>query len=132
MEFAARTNCLRRHDDSRTKERDSGKCLWRRGGSFDPRDRTSPLFSRDTFQNPALWYGNHHDAGGNLFARRIPSREFQRMAKKQLFEPDWFTCPIKRKSQGSSAEPTDRPGRDFQWPHSSLVDPKLGVDWSMR
>src|ERR1700674_614285 len=98
----------------------------------DPRNRTGGIFSRDAFQNPALWNGKHQDAGGNSFARRIPSGEFQRVTNKQLFESDWITWSVKQKPQGSSAEPADRPGRDFQWPHSIVVDPKLRVDWSMR
>jgi len=43
----------------------------------DPWNRTGGIFSRDAFQNPALGDGKHHDAGGNSFARRIPSGEFQ-------------------------------------------------------
>src|SRR5467141_639254 len=58
--------------------------------------------------------------------------EFQRVTNEQLFEPDWITWRVKQKSQGPSAEPADRPGRDFQWPHSIVVDPKLSVDWSMQ
>src|SRR5438309_9787800 len=98
----------------------------------DPRNRTSGTLARDALQNSALGNGNHHDAGGNSFTRRIPSGELQRMSKKQLFESDWVACPVKAKSQGPSAEPADRPGRDFQRPHGILVDAKLRVDWSMR
>jgi len=54
------------------------------------------------------------------------------VTNEQLFEPDWITFRVKRKSQGSSAEAADRPGSDFQWPHSIVVDSKLRVDWSMR
>ncbi len=53
------------------------------------------------------------------------------MANKQLFEPNWICFPFKRKSESSSAETADRPGRDFQRPHSIVVDSKLRVDWSM-
>src|SRR5882762_2632237 len=141
MGVAERLLDLLRRVPPRKKKSQIARALWPgsngivqpRGDSQfgDPRNRTGPLFSRDAFQNPALWDGNHHDAGGNSFARRIPSGEFQCVAKKQLFEPDWFTCPVKGKSQSSSAEPADRAGRNFQWPHSVLVDPKLSVDWSM-
>src|SRR2546429_2080110 len=96
----------------------------------DPRYRPGGILSRNAFQNPAFWNGEHHDAGGNSFAWRIPSGEFQRETNKQLFEPDQFICSIKRKSQGPSTEPADRPGRDFQWPHPLVVDPKLSVDRS--
>src|SRR5258708_5454548 len=54
------------------------------------------------------------------------------MAKVDGFEAEWLPGPIKRKAQGSGAETADRPGRDFQRPHSILVDTKLSVDWSMR
>src|SRR6266849_1022119 len=98
----------------------------------DSWNRTSGIFSGDAFQYPASRDGNHHDAGGKLFAWRIPSGEFQRVANKQLFEPDWLTCTLKVKSQGSGAETADRPRRNFQWPHPILVDSKLRVDWSVR
>src|ERR1700674_1823314 len=98
----------------------------------DARNRTGEIFPRDAFQNPALWNGKHHDAGGNSFAWRIPSGEFQRVTNEQLFEPDWITWRAKRKSQGSSTEPADRPGRNFQRPHTILVYSKLRVDWSVR
>src|SRR5882757_1090570 len=81
--------------------------------SGDSWNRTSGIFSGDTFQNPALWNGKHHHAVGNSFARRIPAGEFQRVTNEQLFEPDWVTWRVKQKSQGPSAEPADRPGRDF-------------------
>src|SRR5882762_6977276 len=142
MGVAERLLDLLRRVPPRKKKSQIARALWPgsngivqpRGDSQfgDPRNRTGPPFSRDAFQNPALWDGNHHDAGGDSFTGRIPFGEFHRVTKKQLFESDWFTCPIKRKSQGSSAKPADRPGRDFQLPHSSLVDAKLRVDWSMR
>src|SRR2546425_3732965 len=98
----------------------------------DTRNRTSGLYSGDCFQNTALWNWNHHDAGSILFARRIPSGEFQCVTNKQLLESDWFNFPVKRKSQGSGAETTDRPGSNLERPHSMLVDSKLRVDWSIR
>src|SRR5713226_4637025 len=61
----------------------------------DPRNRTSGLFSGDAFQYPASRNGNHHDAGGELFAWRIPSGELQRVTNKQFFESDWVTYPIR-------------------------------------
>src|SRR5712692_8769816 len=98
----------------------------------DSWNRTSGIFSGDAFQYPASRDGNHHDAGGKLFAWRIPSGEFQRVANKQLFEPDWLTCTIRRESQGSGAKPTNRPRGNFQWPDPIFVDAKLRVDWPVR
>src|SRR5256886_4992644 len=51
----------------------------------------------DALQNSALWNGNHHDAGGNSFTRRIPSGELQRMSKEQLFESDWVARSEERR-----------------------------------
>src|SRR6266704_5225867 len=90
------------------------------------------MFSRDTLQNPAFGNRNHHDAGGDTLARRIPSGEFQRVTEKQLFQPDGFTFPIKGKPQGAGAETADRPRRYLQCPHDSVVDTKLRMDWTMR
>src|SRR6202521_943938 len=67
----------------------------------DSRNRASGVFSRHSFQNPTLWNGNHHDAGGNSFAWRIPSGEFQGVTNKQFFETDWMNLSIKGKSQRS-------------------------------
>src|SRR5258708_38170379 len=58
----------------------------------DPRNRTSGVFSRDAFQNPALGDGNHHDTRGTSFAWRIASGEFRTVSKKQLFETDSLPC----------------------------------------
>ncbi len=98
----------------------------------DPRNRTRGLFPSDTFQNPALWHGKHHDAGGLSFAWGIAAGEFQRVANKQLFEPDWLTFAIQAKSQGPGAKTADRPRRNLQGPHAILVDAKLRVDWAVR
>src|SRR6266853_4614472 len=97
----------------------------------DVRKRASGTFSGDCFQNAAFWNGDHHDAGGGSFARRIPSGEFQRVANKQLLESDWFGLRVKRKSQGSGAKTADRAGSNFERPHAVIVDAKLRVDWSM-
>src|SRR5258708_4169054 len=81
-----------------------------RGGdrqSGDSWNRTGGLFPGDAFQNPPLWTGKHHRAGGNSFAGRIPAGEFQRVTNEKLFEPDWVTWRVKKKSQGPSAEPAD-------------------------
>src|SRR6266581_8607336 len=90
------------------------------------------MFSRDVFQNSAFGNRNHHDAGGDTLARRIPSGEFQRVTEKQLFQPDGFTFPIKGKPQGAGAETADRPRRYLQCPHAIVVDTKLRMDWTMR
>src|SRR4029077_17177779 len=57
----------------------------------DPVNGASGFLSRDTFQNSTHWDRNHHDSGGILLAWRIRTREFERMAQKQLFEANWPT-----------------------------------------
>src|SRR5258708_38266284 len=54
----------------------------------DPVNRAGPPLSGSGFQNSTLWNGNHHDAGGILFARWIPSPEFQRMTQEPLSQSD--------------------------------------------
>src|SRR2546427_11751061 len=93
----------------------------------DTRNRTSGLYSGDCFQNTALWNWNHHDAGGILFTRRIPSGEFQCVTNKQLLESDWFNFTVKRKSQESGAETTDRQGRDFERLYVVVVHSKFPI-----
>src|ERR1700694_4352238 len=93
----------------------------------DSRQRTRCLFPGNSFQNPALGNGNHHDPGSNLFAWRIVAGKFECMTKEQFFEPGRFRFPAERKSHSAGAETADRPRCYFERPYAVLIDSKLGV-----